>query len=91
MPVLASRPPVPKHGSQQTLVPAQHHLHASKHARGPCIQMPPRSPGPPAPTLYTASWMRALSLELPVFSPDTRMVSPCLAAFSISEMYEGGM
>ena len=48
-------------------------------------------PGPPKPTLYTVSWMRALSLELPVFSPDTRMVSPCLAAFSISEMYEGGM
>jgi hypothetical protein len=35
--------------------------------------------------------MRALSLELPVFIPDTRMVSPCLAACSISEMYEGGM
>lgn len=30
-------------------------------------------------------------MELPVFIPDTRMVSPCLAACSISEMYEGGM
>lgn len=82
LPSTAHSRPWSPHGTSSPLADAPG-AHASRSRPG--------AQGPPSPTLYTASWMRALSLELPVFSPDTRTVSPCLAAFSISEMYEGGM
>lgn len=73
------QPPVPSAAHSRPWSP--HILSASKHARGLAIQMPPRSPGAPAPTLYGLLDAR-LELGLPVFSRTLGWCTP-VAAFSI--------
>lgn len=42
-------------------------------------------------TLYNGSCILAFNLACPVFSPDTRIISPCFPTRSISDMYPGGV